>query len=165
MDNLSKLKTTLRQVTDNRIPVTLVWAVAQEIDWETKTMVAVGVMDGLAYYDVLLGVGHRMTKPKPRSKCLLGLIENNDAAAFMIDCEEVEAVEWSVDIQKYEMDGSKFLIGNATEDLLTLMTDTIDAILAERHLTNTGPTINLTPDSQLRFNNLKTRFNNLLKSS
>lgn len=157
MDNLLKLKQTLSQRGKEQIPVMLVWAVVKAVDWDKKTMTAEGVMDGLDFNDVLLGLGSKYVKPVIGSKCLIGLIENNAAAAFLVDCGDVDDIEWKV--------SGKYLVKNTTENLLTLMTDTLDAILAVRHMTNSGPTINLTPDSRLRFEQLKTRFNNLLKST
>lgn len=157
MDNLLKLKQTLRERTRSEIPVIVVWATAEAVDWEKKTMLAIGVMDGVPYYDVLLGLGNKYVKPKVGSKCLLGLIENNDAAAFLIDSEEVEDIEWRI--------SGKYLIANKTEDMLTLIKDLLDAIIAEKHMTNTGPTVKLTPESELRYQQLKTRFNTLLKSN
>lgn len=59
----------------------------------------------------------------------------------------------------------KFFLAAGTENLLTLMQDLLQAIIDEKHMTNTGVTISLTPDSVTKFEGIKTRFNNLLKDS
>lgn len=59
----------------------------------------------------------------------------------------------------------KFLLASGTENLLTLMQDLIQAMLDEKHMTNVGPTISLTPDSVTRYEAIKTRFESLLKDS
>lgn len=59
----------------------------------------------------------------------------------------------------------KFLFASGEENLLKLMQDLLDAILSEKHMTNSGPTISLTPDSVTKYEGIKTRFNNLLKDS
>lgn len=156
MENLRKLKETLSQQQKQQVAVTIVWAIAGVVDWDNKTMTATGIVDDLPYYDVLLGLGNHYIKPRPGSKCLLGLVQNNDAATFLISCQEAEEVELRVK--------DKILIANEDENLRTLAVDLLDAIIAEKHMTSTGPTIKLTPDSEARFSNLKTRFKNLLKA-
>lgn len=66
------------------------WVVAKEIDWVNKTMLAEGITDSLDYEGVLLGVGNDYRKPTEGSLCLVGLIENNPATAFLIEAEKVE---------------------------------------------------------------------------
>lgn len=165
MDNLRKLKETLAQKGKANVPVVTAWCVVKEVDWEDKTMTATGVMDGLDYNEVLLGIGNVYKKPKPGAKCLIGLIENNPAASFLIECESVELYSINVDGQLMEMDGDKFLFKNGTESFAKLMADTLDSMLTEKHMTNTGVTISLTPDSTLKYEQLKTRFNAFLKDS
>lgn len=174
MDNLRKLKETLGQKGKDNVPVLTAWCVVKDVDWENKTMTATGVMDGLDYHDVLLGIGSVFLKPVSKSKCLIGLIENNPAAAFLIECETVETVEiktdkeYSIEVkgdQVLKMDGEKFLFKNKTESLLDLLKDLIQANIVARHMTNTGATIKLTPDSELIYEQLKTRFANLLSET
>lgn len=173
MNNLRKLKQTLGQQSKEGIPVVTAWCEVKEVDWNSKTMTATGIMDNLDYNEVLLGIGNLFLKPALKSKCLIGLIENNPAAAFLIDCEFVEAVEIKTDVnykievkeQTLEMAEGKFLLKNETENLLKLMEDLIDANIGEKHMTNSGPSIKLSPDSELKFRRIKTRFGNLLKTN
>lgn len=156
MENLRKLKQTLTQKQQQQVAVNTVWATVAEVDWNNKTMTAIGVVDELPYYDVLLGLGNHYIKPKTGSKCLLGLVQNNSAATFLIDCAEAEEVELRVK--------GKILIASESENLHKLMLDMLDAIIAEKHMTSTGPTVKLTPQSEARFDSIKTRFKNLLKA-
>ncbi|MBX7204143.1 MAG: hypothetical protein K1X81_01850 [Bacteroidia bacterium] len=73
-----------------QVKVTTAWVTVKAVDWDEKTMTATGLMDDLDYNDVLLGIGSVYTKPKQGTKALIGLIENQDAATFLIECEEVE---------------------------------------------------------------------------
>lgn len=73
--------------------VQVVWATAKSVDWDTRTMVATGVIDELDYLDVRLGLGAENRKPKIGSKCLLGIIQNIEAKTYLIHAEELELIE------------------------------------------------------------------------
>lgn len=88
----------------------------------------------------------------------------NKDVGFVSMVNEVSEVLYKNGDTVFRVD-DKFLLKKGDENLLKLMQDLIDAILDERHMTNSGPTISLTPDSTLKFNGIKTRFNNLLKSN
>lgn len=68
------------------------WVKALKIDWEEKTMTAMGVSDALEYYDIQLGTGSIFLKPKPDTTCLIGIIEGQEAAAFLLSAMEVEEI-------------------------------------------------------------------------
>lgn len=74
------------------IPNQMVWAIVKSVDWEKKTMVATGVVDDLDYHDILLGLPSEYKKPVVGSKCLIGMIENNQVNAVLIYADEIEAV-------------------------------------------------------------------------
>jgi hypothetical protein len=92
MDEIRKLANSIREAGKKHVLVQTAWVIVKSVDWDKKTMVATGVMDDLDYHDVLLGIGSIYIKPKKGCKCLIGLIENKDGAAFLIDCEETEEV-------------------------------------------------------------------------
>jgi len=71
------------------------WVIAKEIDWENKTMTATGVIDELDWYNILLGLGSSYKRPAIDSKCLIGIVNNNSAAAFLIECEILDEIEIS----------------------------------------------------------------------
>jgi hypothetical protein len=92
MDEIRKLANSIREAGKKHVLVQTAWVIVKSVDWSKKTMVATGVVDDLDYHDVLLGIGSIYIKPKKGCKCLIGLIENKDGAAFLIDCEETEEV-------------------------------------------------------------------------
>lgn len=88
----------------------------------------------------------------------------NKDIGFVSLVNEVSEVLYKNDNTVFRVD-DKFLLAAGTENLLTIMQDLIQAMIDERHMTNVGPTISLTPDSVTRYETIKTRFNNLLKDS
>lgn len=104
-DELVKYRKNLNRIVESHVPVQTVWAKVKSVDWGKKTMVATGVVDDLDYFDVLLGlgqpvtieggegqsiIGHKLIKPKAGSLCLLGIINNQEAASYLINAVEVE---------------------------------------------------------------------------
>jgi 3-dehydroquinate synthase class II len=69
------------------------WVKVKTVNWEEKTMICTGVKDELDFNDVLLGLGSVNRKPKLDSLCLIGIILNQDASAFLIEASEIEAYE------------------------------------------------------------------------
>lgn len=92
MDEIRKLAKSIQEAGKKHVLVQTAWVTVKSVDWGKKTMVATGVVDDLDYHDVLLGIGSIYTKPKKGCKCLIGLIENKDGAAFLIDCEKAEEI-------------------------------------------------------------------------
>lgn len=117
------------------------WAEVMAVDWETKTMTVKGLIDDLEFYDVLLGLGSVFKKPTVGTKCLIGLILNNDAAAFLIEAEAVEEISFCVaenkavfDQDKYnvtigesefKINGAGFLLKKGNETLKIILNDLI----------------------------------------
>lgn len=98
--------------------------------------------------------------PVVGSTVLVGCIAESDDFVLVAASEVSEVF---IKIGKTELKvNEKFSIKTKDDSLLGLMKDLIDAILSEKHMTNSGPSISLTPDSQLLFNNIKTRFSKLL---
>lgn len=91
--SLDKLKQTLSELQKNNTPTQTVWVEVKEVDWDEKTMVALGIDDELEYYDVLLGLGSVNVKPKVGSNCLIGFINNSETLPFLIMAEVVEEID------------------------------------------------------------------------
>lgn len=89
-EETNKLKKTLGRMVRSHVKVQTVWAKAKTVDWANKKMVATGVVDELDYHDVLLGLGHEYKKPAVGTLCLLGIIENQEAASYLIYAEQVD---------------------------------------------------------------------------
>lgn len=65
----------------------------KSVNWEERTMTATGVHDDVDYLDVQLGFGYVDIKPKKDTVCLIGILEGNEALAFLINAEDVELAE------------------------------------------------------------------------
>ena len=91
--SLDKLKQTLSELQNKNTPTQTVWVEVKEVDWDEKTMVALGIDDELEYYDVLLGLGSVDVKPKVGSNCLIGFINNSETLPFLIMAEVVEEID------------------------------------------------------------------------
>lgn len=93
VDNIRELGKVFNERTQSLINVQTHWAIVKAIDWQNKTMTATPLVDDCDFYDVNLGVGAVHTKPVVGSKCLIGIIYNNAADAFLIQCEQIELLE------------------------------------------------------------------------
>lgn len=89
---LLELKKLLTDKMKSHVPLQTEWVTVKEVDWEEKTMTAIGSINGLEYFDVLLGLGSVDMRPKIGTSALIGAI-NNGAACYMISCEEIEELE------------------------------------------------------------------------
>jgi hypothetical protein len=89
---LAEFKNLMTNKMKSHVPLQTEWVTVQEVNWEEKTMTAIGLINGLEYHDVLLGLGSINCKPKIGTSALVGAIHNG-AACFMISCEEVDEIE------------------------------------------------------------------------
>jgi hypothetical protein len=89
---LIEFKNLLTEKMKSKVPVQTEWVKVQSVDWEEKTMIAIGQLNGLEYFDVVLGLGAVNIKPKLGTLALVGAIHNGEAC-FMISCEEMEEFE------------------------------------------------------------------------
>lgn len=89
---LLEFKKLLANKIHSKIPVQTEWVKVSEIDWDNKTMTAIGELNNLEYHDVVLGIGSFNIKPKIGTIALVGAIHNGEAC-FMILCEEIEEIE------------------------------------------------------------------------
>lgn len=101
--------------------------------------------------------------PKLNSVIQIARIENSDEF-FVAVVSELEKMLCMIGTTTFEIDENGILISRAGDDLLKVMSDLVDSILNEKHITSQGPTTGLLPDSIASFNTIKTRLNGLLKS-
>lgn len=127
-DNITKLGAVLNDRTKKLIEVQTHWAIVESVDWNEKTMTAKGLVDDLPFYDVNLGVGSVFKKPKVGTKCLVGIINNNIADAFMIDCDQVEEIVFSSDKTEFVIKKTGFILKQNTESLATILNDLVAQI-------------------------------------
>lgn len=93
--NIIEFGKLLTSKTKKLIDVQTHWCTVKEVDWDKKTMTATGVIDGCDFFEVNLGIGSISRNPTIDSKCIIGIINNNAADAFLIECESVDEIEIS----------------------------------------------------------------------
>lgn len=160
--SLDKLKQTIIELIKSKIPIQTVWVEVSEVDWEERTMTAVGVDDEVEYFEILLGLGSLDLKPKIGSHCLIGIIENRETSSFLIMAEEIN--ELDVNIDKCQLNiNDGFLLKKQNETLAKLMSDLLKEIQNMKFTTNTGSTILLV--NKPNFLLIENRFKDFLKEN
>ncbi|WP_055394754.1 hypothetical protein [Flagellimonas eckloniae] len=134
----------------------MVWANVKEVDWDNKRMVAIGLIDELEYYDVLLGLGHIDKRPKVGSKCLLGIIGNHSAFTFLIEAEHVEEMTVVSNETELTVKEDGLVVRKANESLKDVLNDFIDEV--NKIIVINGTTIN-----KVAVTEIKQRLNTILK--
>lgn len=150
LDRKNKLKQTL----------VLQWAKVTAVDWDNKTCDAVGVDDGLEFYEILIGVGSNDVKPKIGSLIIIGIINNDETTPVLITSSEVDKIEIKAGNCELTIDDG-FLLKKENETLKKLMGDLIKACRNMVFQTNAGITLELLTDPEFQL--LENRFNNFLK--
>lgn len=93
--NITEFGKLLTSRTKKLIDVQMHWAIVKEVDWDKKIMTATGVADDCDFNEVNLGIGSINRKPTLGTKCIIGILNNNIADAFLIECESVDEIEIS----------------------------------------------------------------------
>jgi len=68
------------------------WVTCQSVDWDAKTMIAVGISDDLEYYDISLGFGSLIVKPTLNTDCLIAILEGQESVTWLLHASEVDAM-------------------------------------------------------------------------
>lgn len=144
------------QIAKQPLQAQLRWATCESVNWEARTMTAIGQSDGLEYFDVLLGLQAIAIKPKENALCLLGVLEGQDAATFLITASEIEEVV-------ILSNGGNVQISNGDVSLYSLMSDLAKIISNLKVHTPSGPSTGLLPDSVANLNAFEINFKSLLK--
>lgn len=97
MSEIDKLAKSIMERTNGARQAQIRFAECVSVDWDNKTMTAVGTGDDVEYLDVTLGYGFMDVKPKKGAVCLIGIIEGQEVVSFLIDAEEVELMESHAD--------------------------------------------------------------------
>ena len=159
---MSKEADELRRLLDQRmkgnVKAQIVRAVVTEVDWDNKTMTAKGLVDDLEYYDVLLGTGSFYRRPEIGTNCILAVLDGKEAATLLIDAGSFQEAVYSSADTSLTIKEEGFIIARAGEDLSTILSDMIDEL--NKIVVVYGNTINVAA-----MNAIKTRINNVLKSS
>lgn len=93
MDDIDRLAENMKRTADGARQAQIRFVECVSVDWDGKTMTAKGTGDGVEYPDVILGFGYSDIKPAVGSVCLIGIIEGQEVATFLINAEDVELVE------------------------------------------------------------------------
>jgi hypothetical protein len=133
----------------------IIWATVKSVDWDAKTMTATGIVDGLDYYDVSLGLSSFYRKPKINTKCRLGILENKSAASFLIDAEQFEEGIFTSGLSQFTIKETGFIIKQGDESLRDVFNDMIDEL--NKILVIQGNTIDVAAMMQI-----KQRLNSIL---
>lgn len=153
LDEFTRL---LREAQKAAVRPQMVWATVKSVDWDKKRMVAIGLIDNLEYYDVLLGLGHVHKRPKQGSKCLLGVIGNHSAFTFLIEAEEVQEMLVVSNETQLTVKEEGFILKKGDESLTDVLNDFIDEV--NKIVVINGTTIDV-PAVTL----IKQRLNTILK--
>ncbi|MDR1155298.1 MAG: hypothetical protein LBL04_11375 [Bacteroidales bacterium] len=97
MSEIDKFSENIFRIAGGSRQAQLRFAVCRSVDWEDRTMTAVGVSDEVPYEGVQLGFGYIDVKPKVDTVCLIGILEGREALSFLINAEDVELVEVKAD--------------------------------------------------------------------
>jgi hypothetical protein len=122
-DNITELGAVLNERTKKLIDVQTHWCNVKSVDWDKKTMVATGLVDDLDFFDVNLGVGSIYKKPKIKTKCLIGIINNNIADAFLIECDEIEEIVFTSGESEFIIKEEGFIVKQGGESLKEVFND------------------------------------------
>lgn len=163
-NNINDFLALMKGVGKSHVKVQTAWCIVKKVDWENKLMDVEGISDGLLFQDVLLGLGNVYRKPKLGSKCLVGLIENNDAAAFLIEAEALDFIELHLGSVLIEIDSmtSKIKVKNGQVSLIDLFQDLKNLIFQLKVTTPAGPSTSLLPDSVTALQAFEMKFKQLL---
>ena len=96
MKQYDELKRILREGAKEEVPIQTVWVTVKTVDWDARTM-ACEDYEGLEIFDVKLGLGTVLIKPKVGTRALIGLVENRSADGFLIECTEAEELYFNAD--------------------------------------------------------------------
>lgn|GEM_PF-916453 len=126
--NIQELGNVLNERTKSLIDIQTHWCNVKSVDWDKKLMIAVGLVDDLPFYDVNLGIGSIYKKPKLKTKCLIGIINNNIADAFLIECDEVEEIIFTSGESVLTIKEDGFIVKQSNESLKVILNDLVAEI-------------------------------------
>ncbi len=128
------------------------------VDWDKKTMKAVD-NEGLEYFGVSLGFGSVCVKPKKDALCVIGLLENQDTATWLVHTETADEIVIQGGAMAVKV-SDRLMVKNDKDSLRNLLADLLKTIKAMRFTTNVGPTLQLINVAD--FMRLEKRVNDLL---
>lgn len=128
MKNIDKLKRTLNDMAKANIKLSLVRAKVKAVDWDAKTMIVESLVDGLEYFDVLLGFGAFYQQPTVGTTCLIGIYDGHKTAGFLVDVDKVEEAIYTSGLTTLTIKENGFVIKQDQENLKLVLNDWQDKI-------------------------------------
>lgn len=125
---ISEFQRLLKAQQKSAVNPQLIWAKVKAVNWDAKTMTAENIIDGLDYFDVLIGLGSFYRKPKVGTKCLLGILGDKAAATFLIEAEAFEECIFKSDQTVFTIKEDGFIVKKGDESLRTILNDLITEI-------------------------------------
>ena len=160
--SLDKLKQTINELIKGNIPIQTVWVTVSEVDWEERTMTAIGIDDEVEFFDVLLGLGSVDLKPKIGSDCLIGIIENQSTISFILMANELEEIDVVIEDCQLNINNG-FTIKKEDETLKKIIVDALKLFKTAERKSSNGVTLGLIEPQILAVDSLIQRAENLLK--
>ncbi len=159
----------LKKKTTDQITPEVIWAVVDSVDWQEKTMDVKSTVDGLPYYDVLLGLGSFYRKPKLGTKCVIARLENT-VGTILIDAEEFEEAILISDESEFTIKKEGFIVKVGNDSLKEVWNDFFDAFKnlsgeLKKVVVSIGVTPNVPAIEQIENTvetDIKPRLNNIL---
>jgi hypothetical protein len=163
MSELDKFQELFTRKVESAKQAQLRFVTCKSVNWDEKTMTATGVSDDVDYEGVQLGFGYVDVKPAIGTVCLIGILEGQESMTFLINAENVELVELSVNntitINGGTLDG--LVIVNALVEKINRLEDKLKnhqhvylAYPSTPTLTTPASAL-VPPDSTLVFDNTK----------
>lgn len=121
--NVQEFGEILNRKTKESQPIQTHWCEVTEVDWQAKTMTVKGLSDGLEFFDVLLGLGSYYRKPTIGTRCIIGLVENKEAATILIDAESFEEAVFYSGESEFVIKKEGFIVKANRESLKTIIND------------------------------------------
>lgn len=92
--NIDQFARLLNDKSKSAVPMTLRRATVKEVDWNTKSMTCIDLVDGLEHLDVRLGLGFMNIRPVIGSLVIIGIIGKNDRDTILINAVEIDQIEY-----------------------------------------------------------------------
>lgn len=168
--NIQEFGELLGRSMNKKVKIQTHWCKVSEVNWDDKTMTVNAVHDDLPFNNVLLGLGSFYRKPKVDSLCLIGIIANQEAEAFLIDAEAFEEAIWVSGESEFTIKEEGFIVKQGDESLKEVLNDSFtefgklcDEI--NKIVVSIGVTPNVATITQIKVkvtNQINNRLNNIL---
>jgi hypothetical protein len=126
MSEIDKFYENISRIVGGSRQAQLRFAICKSVDWEDRTMTAIGVSDDVPYEGVQLGFGYTDIKPSVDTVCLIGILEGKEALSFLINAEGVELVEIKADKIVFNGGALGLSMSDKIADKLNLVKDDLN---------------------------------------